>query len=60
MQQFMMDFWKEEEGLETLEMLLIIAIIVVIAVMFKDKIMTWAKNLLDKGNTNVENIVNNK
>ncbi|MPQ23176.1 Flp1 family type IVb pilin [Carnobacterium divergens] len=60
MQQFMMDFWKEEEGLETLEMLLIIAIIVVIAVMFKDKIMTWAKNLLDKGDTNVENIVNNK
>ncbi|TFJ41865.1 hypothetical protein CKN73_05250 [Carnobacterium divergens] len=60
MQQFMMDFWKEEEGLETLEMLLIIAIIVVIAVMFKDKIMTWAENLLDKGDTNVDDIVNNK
>ncbi|MGX7417489.1 Flp1 family type IVb pilin [Carnobacterium gallinarum] len=60
MKNFMLDFWKDEQGLETLEMLLIIAIIVVIAVMFKDKIMTWAQSLLDKGDENITNIVDNK
>lgn len=44
----MKDFWKDEEGLETIEILLILSVLIVIAVMFKEKITTWATDLLDK------------
>ncbi|MDT1957335.1 hypothetical protein MX629_02735 [Carnobacterium divergens] len=56
MKKFMLTFWKEEEGLETLEMLLIIAIIVVIAVTFKNKIVAWVAKLIQKGDTNINNL----
>lgn len=43
------NFWKDEEGLQTLELMLIIAVIVVIALMFRDQIMGWITDLLDFG-----------
>ncbi|QQZ10427.1 Flp1 family type IVb pilin [Heyndrickxia vini] len=46
-------FWKDEEGLQTLEIMLIIAVIVVIALAFRDKITTWVKSLLDFGDSKV-------
>ncbi|WP_368652980.1 Flp1 family type IVb pilin [Ornithinibacillus sp. 4-3] len=45
---FVKDFWKDEEGLETIEILLILSVLVVIAVMFKDKISQWANNLFNR------------
>lgn len=42
-------FWKDEEGLQTLELMLIIAVIVVIALMFRDKIVEWVKELVNFG-----------
>ncbi|OAB39264.1 hypothetical protein PMSD_04870 [Paenibacillus macquariensis subsp. defensor] len=41
-------FWKEEEGLGMLEMILIIAAIVVIAIIFRDQLKTIVSNLLNK------------
>jgi len=39
-------FWKNEEGIGTLEIILIIAVIVVIAVVFKNYIINWVKKIL--------------
>ncbi|MFC0526018.1 Flp1 family type IVb pilin [Pontibacillus salicampi] len=47
-------FWKDEEGLQTLEMMLIIAVIVVIALLFRDRIMSWINSLLDFGDSEVD------
>jgi Flp pilus assembly pilin Flp len=62
----MMDKWntfwrklmKDEEGIGTLEMLLIIALILVIAIAFRKWILEWVNNLFQKTNTNVTDTLN--
>ncbi|SEM90987.1 Flp1 family type IVb pilin [Paenibacillus sp. OK076] len=44
-------FWREEEGLGTLELILIIGVIIIIALIFKDQIKKLVERLL----TNVSN-----
>ncbi|MET1171264.1 MULTISPECIES: Flp1 family type IVb pilin [Paenibacillus] len=44
-------FWKEEDGLGTLELILIIGVIIIIALIFKNQIKTLVERLL----TNVSN-----
>ncbi|MFS0870521.1 Flp1 family type IVb pilin [Paenibacillus xylanilyticus] len=39
-------FWKEEDGLGTLELILIIGVIIIIALIFKDQIKTLVTRLL--------------
>ena len=46
-------FWKDEEGMQTLEVMLIIAVIVVIALAFRKQITAWVKALLDFGDKKV-------
>lgn len=48
MLDFLKNFWNDEEGLETIEMLLILSVLVIVAIMFKDKIEEWATKLLKK------------
>jgi len=43
--------WKEEDGLGTLEIILIIGVILIIAIIFKDQIKTLVNNLLGKVST---------
>ncbi|RDW21799.1 hypothetical protein CWR45_02255 [Oceanobacillus chungangensis] len=43
------NFWNDEEGLQTLELMLIIAVIVVIALLFRDQIIGWVNDLLKFG-----------
>lgn len=38
--------WKEEDGLGTLELILIIGVIIIIALIFKNQIKTLVENLL--------------
>ncbi|ASK62846.1 hypothetical protein CFK37_12155 [Virgibacillus phasianinus] len=45
---FMKDFWNDEEGLETIEILLILAVLISIALLFKDRITSWANKLFDQ------------
>ncbi|QLG42162.1 Flp1 family type IVb pilin [Paenibacillus sp. FSL W7-1088] len=45
------EFWKEEDGLGTLELILIIGVIIIIALIFKDQIKKLVERLL----TNVSN-----
>lgn len=47
------NFWNDEEGLQTLEIMLIIAVIVVIALLFRDRIMVWIEDLLNFGDKNI-------
>lgn len=47
------NFWNDEEGLQTLEIMLIIAVIVVIALLFRDRIMVWIEDLLNFGDQNI-------
>ncbi len=43
--------WKEEDGLGTLELILIIGVIIIIALIFKDQITALIKSLLSKVDT---------
>lgn len=52
-------FWKDEEGLQTLEMMLIIAVIVVIALLFRKTILGWINSLLDFGDKSVNKFTRN-
>lgn len=39
-------FWKDEEGLGTLEMILIIAVLIAVVLLFKDKIQEVVEALI--------------
>lgn len=56
----MKGLWLEEEGLGMLEMILIIAAIVVIAVVFRDQLKLIVENLLKKVGTKSETFINEK
>lgn len=51
-------FWRDEEGIGTLEMLLIVAIILVIAIAFRKWIMKWVNDLFQKTQGEVTNTIN--
>lgn len=40
-------FWKEEDGLGTLEILLIVAVLIIIAIAFRKWILKWLKALFE-------------
>ncbi|MDH6374083.1 hypothetical protein CA600_13705 [Paenibacillus sp. VTT E-133280] len=40
------NFWKDEEGLGTLEMILIIAVLIAVVLLFKDKIQEVVEALI--------------
>lgn len=42
----MKSFWKQEDGIGTLEMVLIVAVIIMIALAFKDKIKAVVDDML--------------
>lgn len=47
-------FWDDEDGIQTLEIMLIIAVLVVIALLFRERIMGWINDLLDFGDSNIQ------
>ena len=47
-------FWKEEEGLGTLEILLIIAVLVTVAIVFREWIITWVNELFQGTHTDLQ------
>jgi Flp pilus assembly pilin Flp len=52
--QKLLRFWKEEEGIGTLEILLIIAVIVIIAIAFRKWIMKWVKQLFEGADSEIK------
>lgn len=53
-------FWKDEDGLQTLEIMLIIAVIVVIALAFRKQISAWVTDLLSFGDSKVKEFQSDK
>ncbi|MBU9724251.1 MULTISPECIES: Flp1 family type IVb pilin [Bacillaceae] len=44
---FMKKFWNDEEGLGTVELLLIVAVLVAVALLFGQRIIDWVESILD-------------
>lgn len=44
------DWFRKEEGIGTLEIILIVAVIVIIAVAFRKWILAWVQKLFDTSN----------
>ncbi|MGG1314489.1 MULTISPECIES: Flp1 family type IVb pilin [Cohnella] len=49
-------FWRNQEGLGTLEIVLIAAVIIVIVVLFRDRITDFLNSLFDKVETKSEDV----
>lgn len=47
--------WKEEDGLGTLELLLIVAVLVIVAVAFRKWILSFIKSLFGQANEELGN-----
>ena len=47
-------WWLEEDGIGTLEVILIVAVIVIIAVAFRKWIISWVQKLFDTSNSELE------
>lgn len=52
--------WRNEDGLGMLEMILIIAVIVIIAVIFRDQLKEIIENLLGKASTKTDEFMDDK
>lgn len=51
--------YRNEEGISTLEIILIIAVIVIIAIAFRKWIMHWVQKLFDSANNKMQETNNN-
>jgi Flp pilus assembly pilin Flp len=52
-------FWNDEEGMGTLEVIVIIAALIAVGLLFKDQIYQWVEGLLGKGTQSTQNIFSN-
>lgn len=52
-------FWSNEQGLGTLEIILIIAVVIIIALLFKDWIIALIENLMGKADDEASRIFDN-
>jgi len=50
--------WKDEQGLGTLEIILIVAVIIIIALLFKDWIVELVNNLMGQADNQANEIFN--
>ena len=48
------EFWTEEDGITTVEILLVLAVLIIIAMLFRKTIMEWVQNMLGNIFTNVD------
>ncbi|MEQ8174813.1 MAG: Flp1 family type IVb pilin [Syntrophomonadaceae bacterium] len=44
-------FWQDEEGMGTLEVIIIVAALVAVGLLFRSSIKQWVQGLLNKGQT---------
>lgn len=58
MKRYLVQLWKEEEGMGTVEIVIITAILVGLALLFREQIITFLNSILSKTFTNGESIFN--
>jgi Flp pilus assembly pilin Flp len=58
MTTWMKNFWQDEEGLGTLEILLIVAVLIAIAIAFREYIINWINKLFGQADGQMEKINN--
>ncbi|TDQ42197.1 Flp1 family type IVb pilin [Aureibacillus halotolerans] len=51
------NFWNDEEGLGTLEILLIIAVLIAVAVMFRTQLEQWVRSIIDANTGQIDSII---
>lgn len=56
----MKSFWRNEDGLGMLEMILIIAVIVIIAIIFRSQLKDMITSLMGKAKSQTENFMEGK
>lgn len=56
MMERLKQFWYEEDGLGTLEILLIVAVLVAIAIVFRKWIIAWVNSLFEKSQEELDKI----
>lgn len=59
MKDFLLGFFRDEDGLETVEMVIILVVIVGMAVIFRNKIAGWFKQALGQAENYGQDIGNN-
>lgn len=50
------NFWRKEDGIGTLEVILIVAVVIIIALLFKDWIVALVQDVLDKADSDARQI----
>lgn len=48
------EFWSEEEGMAVVEILLILAVLIIIAILFRKTIIDWVNKMLGNVFTNAD------
>lgn len=56
--RFWRKLWKSEEGIGTLEIILIIAVVIIIALLFKDWIIELIEKLMERADDQANEIFN--
>ena len=51
---FCKKLWKEEDGLGTLEILLIVAVLVAIAIVFRGQLIKWVEAIFQETNEQID------
>lgn len=58
--QFSVNLWRDEEGMGTLEVILIIAVLIFVALLFKRQILDLAERLMNLADTKANTIFDEK
>lgn len=58
MKTFLQRLYEDEEGLGTLELLLIVAVLVAIAIVFREYIINWVNSLFSAADTEMNKVGN--
>lgn len=53
-------FWQDEEGMGTLEVLIIVVVLISIALFFKSNIQSWVRDMTNSVNSETKNMTNTK
>ncbi len=48
MKEMLRRFWKEEDGFGTVELVILIGILVAVALIFRERILSFVSSLMDK------------